>query len=131
MQRDDIKTPAEGGDRSPAGDVLFPAFQTAVPGHARLKVHAGSVFSCPHSVFRSCETTTEKTKWTVHRFKCRSKLCKVWRLFPDLCGVHVSGAVWRGGLAACQFRGKNFLLRNVTNMKGAFRNVFFLERVRD
>lgn len=52
--RDNIETAAEGDDRSPAGDVLFPAFLTAVPGHARLEVHAGSVFPCRHSD-SSCE----------------------------------------------------------------------------
>lgn len=57
--------------------------------------------------------------------------CVNCRPFPNLCHVHVSelygGAAW----PPASYGGGNLLLRYVTNMKGAFRNVFFLEGVRD
>lgn len=57
-------------------------------------------------------------------------MCKLCRLFPDLCDAHVSElCAWEAWPPASSV-GRN-LLCNVTNMKGAFRNVFFLKRARD
>lgn len=59
-------------------------------------------------------------------------LCKLCRLVPDLCDdVHVSELGGWEAWPPASSGGRNVLLRDVTNMKGAFRNVFFLEKARD